>query len=58
MGKDFTLSIVRHLLTSIGAVLAARGYADSATTEAIIGGVLAVLGLGLSWKDKQQRVAE
>lgn len=55
MTRDFTLSIVRHLLTSIGAVLAARGYADSATIEAIGGGVLAAIGLALSWHDKAVR---
>jgi len=58
MGMDFMLSIVRHVLTAVGSVLMARGWADSATVEAIIGGVLAVVGLGLSWKDKVARVAE
>ena len=55
MGKDFILSIVRHLLTSVGAVLVARGYTDAGTTEAIVGGVLAVVGLALSWRDKALR---
>lgn len=55
MGRDFTLAIIRHLLTSIGAVMVAKGYADSGTTEAIIGGVLAVVGLALSWRDKALR---
>lgn len=55
MGMDFTLSVLRHLLTSVGAVMIARGYADQGTTDAIIGGVLAVVGLGLSWRDKAAR---
>lgn len=55
MGKDFILSIVRHLLTSVGAVLVAKGYADAGTTEAIVGGVLAVVGMALSWRDKALR---
>lgn len=57
MGNDFLLSVVRHLLTSAGAVLVAKGYADAGTTEAIVGGVLAVVGLALSWRDKAQRAA-
>lgn len=55
MTKDFILSLVRHLLTGVGSVLMARGYVDSGTVEAVIGGVLALVGLGLSYKDKQLR---
>jgi hypothetical protein len=57
MSKDFILSLVRHLLTGVGSVFMARGYADSATVEAVIGGVLALVGLGLSYKDKAQRLS-
>lgn len=56
MPREFLLSLVRHTLTGVGAVLVTRGYADSATIEAIIGGVLAIVGLGLSYKDKAVRV--
>jgi len=56
MGMDFVLSLARHALTAVGAILMQRGYADAATVEAIIGGVLAVVGLGMSYKDKKARV--
>jgi hypothetical protein len=55
MSKDFILSIVRHVLTGAGSVLMARGYADEATVQAVIGGVLAVVGLALSYQDKANR---
>lgn len=55
MSKDFVLSIVRHLLTSAGSVLMAKGYVDAGTVEAVVGGVLAVVGLAMSWKDKAAR---
>ena len=55
MTKEIILALVRHLLTGIGSVLMARGYVDSGTVEAVIGGVLAVVGLGLSYKDKLAR---
>lgn len=55
MTKEFLLSLARHALTGVGAVLVARGYADTATTEAIVGGLLALIGLGLSYKDKAER---
>jgi len=57
MSKDFILSLVRHVLTGVGSVLMARGYVDSGTVEAVIGAVLAVVGLGLSYKDKAQRLS-
>lgn len=56
MGKDFILSVLRHVLTSAGAVMVAKGYVDSGTFEAIVGGVLALVGLGLSFQDKAKRV--
>lgn len=55
MGKDFVLSIVRHLLTSAGTVLVAKGYVDAGAFDAIVGGVLAAVGLAWSWKDKAAR---
>jgi hypothetical protein len=56
MGKDFTLSIIRHILTSAGTVLVAKGYIDAGAFEAIVGGVLAVVGLAWSFSDKKARV--
>ena len=55
MGKDFTLSIIRHLLTGVGSVLIAKGYADQGAIDAVIGGALAIVGLALSWQDKAGR---
>jgi hypothetical protein len=56
MGKEFVLSLIRHALTAAGSVLVAKGYVDSGTFEAIVGGLLALVGLGLSWQDKAKRV--
>ena len=55
MTREFLLSLVRHALTGVGSVLVARGVADAGTVEAIVGGLLAVVGLGLSYKDKAAR---
>lgn len=57
MSKDFILSIVRHLLTSLGVVMVDRGYTDAATVQAVVGGVLAVVGLAWSFKDKAARAS-
>jgi hypothetical protein len=56
MGKEFVLSLIRHALTAAGSVLVAKGYVDSGTFEAIVGGLLALVGLGLSYQDKAKRV--
>lgn len=55
MGREFTLALARHILTGVGSVLVARGVVDSGTVEAIAGGVLAIIGLAWSYKDKAER---
>lgn len=55
MTKEFLLALLRHALTGAGSVLVARGVADAGTIEAVVGGVLGVVGLLLSFRDKAQR---
>jgi hypothetical protein len=55
MTKEFVLSILRHILTSAGSVLMAKGYIDDTTYQAIVGGTLAVIGLVWSYYDKASR---
>lgn len=47
--KDFIFSMVRHFLTLGAGWLVARGVADAATVETLVGGVMAALGVGWSW---------
>lgn len=47
--------IIRHVATSIGAVMVANGWADEATASEITGGLIALAGLGLSWWEKVER---
>ena len=55
MGLTFIMALVRHLLTGAAGWMVAKGYADAATTEAIIGGVLALIGVGWSVAEKAKR---
>jgi len=55
MMQAFTMSIFRHVLTGMGAVLVSKGYVDAAATEAIIGGLIAGAGLLWSAADKARR---
>jgi hypothetical protein len=46
--KQFALSIVRKLLTSLGAILVAKGYADSDLMTEVVSGV-ALLLVSTAW---------
>jgi hypothetical protein len=44
MNKEQVLGIVRHVLTFGGGILMAKGFADEALAEEIVGGLIAVIG--------------
>ena len=48
----------RHILGIAGAALVAGGYADEATVQQIIGGVMAAIAMVLSWKSPAKKVGE
>jgi hypothetical protein len=57
--KEFILSekgkgVLRHTLTAIGGVLVALGYIEESALEALIGAVLTIYGVVLSFKDKDK----
>lgn len=39
------LGYIRHALTVVGGYLVSKGYTDSSTSEALIGGVIALIGV-------------
>ena len=52
MTKEITQSLVRHILTALGAILVSKGVVGQTETEAIVGGVVTAIGLGWSFWDK------
>ena len=52
MTKDVIQSLVRHILTALGALVVSRGLVAQSESEAIVGGVVASIGLGWSIWDK------
>lgn len=44
MNQSMILGIVRHLLTSFGGILTAKGYADSGTIETVAGAIITIAG--------------
>lgn len=37
--------VIRHILTAVGGALVAKGYVDAGAVEAIVGGVVATVGV-------------
>jgi hypothetical protein len=52
MNDQFS-GVVRHVLTIAAGVLIQRGVLDESSAEAIIGGVIAILGVVWSWRSKK-----
>jgi len=52
MTKEVIQSLVRHILTALGALVVSRGLVVQSDSEAIVGGVVASIGLGWSVWDK------
>lgn len=44
MQTEIILGILRHVLTTSGGILVARGYTDNATVEAVAGAVITIAG--------------
>lgn len=53
MDKKQVLGIVRHVLTFAGGYAAAQGYADDATVQQVVAGVVALVGVIWSIVDKR-----
>lgn len=47
MNAQMFLGVVRHVLTSLGGVLIAKGYTDPTGLESIVGGICT--GIGIIW---------
>jgi len=53
--KQEILGIVRHILTTFGGIVVANGHATQDEVSAIIGGVIAAVGIAWSLLDKKKR---
>lgn len=45
-------SVLRHALSGVGVWLVSEGYADETTAKELIGGVMAVSAVGMSFAQK------
>ena len=49
---------VRHYLTIAGAAIVAGNFAEAGVVDEIIGGMMALTGLILSWTSKAKKIGE
>lgn len=54
MNKAKVMSVVRHILTGLGALLIAKGWIEESFVEEVIGFVLTLTGLLWSFNDKTE----
>jgi len=55
MNLEIITSLVRHLLTLAGGYFVSKGLVDQVSSEAIIGGVVAAIGVGWSIVNKVKK---
>ena len=53
MSKEIVQGILRHLLTGVGGALAVKYQIDGAAIEAVVGGVVALVGVVWSIQAKR-----
>ena len=54
MNTPAILGLVRHALTLLGGYLAGQGKLDPSDSETIVGGLVALVGFVLSWRNKKE----
>lgn len=47
--------LVRHGITVAGGYMIAQGHADAESVQAVAGGAVAAVGIGMSWLEKKMR---
>jgi hypothetical protein len=55
MTPEIIASIARHILTAVGGYFVSKGVVDHGVVEAIVGGVVAAIGLGWSIINKVKK---
>lgn len=55
--QEMANAMLRHALTGAGSVLVAQGYASDSQVNAVVGGVMAAIGIFLSYQHKSKMLA-
>jgi hypothetical protein len=55
MTNEIWLGVLRHILTVLGGIFVARGYADADAVNTAVGAATTLVGVGWSIWDKRER---
>jgi hypothetical protein len=58
MFTEMMNAILRHAITGAAGVLVTHGYATNDQAQALVGGVMAVVGIYMSYRHKQAMLAK
>lgn len=54
LSKEVAFALCRHLLTAVGGVGVAKGVVDASSADAVVGGVMTIMGVVWSVWDKKK----
>ena len=57
MLQEMIDAVIRHALTGAAGVLVAHGYATNDQAQSLVGGLMAGIGIYMSYRHKQQVLA-
>lgn len=55
MNWEVVQGLVRHALTTVGGIMASKGYIEAGEVEIIVGGALAIIGVIWSMVNKKHK---
>lgn len=53
LSKEVAFALCRHLLTAVGSIAVAKGVVDASSVDAVVGGVMTIMGVIWSVWDKK-----
>lgn len=53
LSKEVAFALCRHLLTAVGSIGVAKGVVDASSVDAVVGGVMTIMGVIWSVWDKK-----
>lgn len=53
LSKEVAFALCRHLLTAVGSIGVAKGAVDASSADAVVGGVMTIMGVIWSVWDKK-----
>lgn len=56
LNREKSLSVLRHVLTGVGAILITKGWVEESAVQEVSGFILTLIGLVWSFNDKTENI--